>query len=293
MPELPDVEVFRTYLQSTSLHKTIRAVTVADASVLEGIGHSRFSQTLAGHCFETASRHGKYCFLKLDDERCLFLHFGMTGFVQYFKKKPKAPEHVRLVFEFTNDYSLAYDCRRKLGRVGVTDDMEDFIAAQNLGSDAFDETLSEDDFVRLLGKRRGMLKPALMNQQIIAGIGNIYSDEILFQLRLHPKVSLRQLEETQLRQTYRVLRDILATAVEANAEPEKMTTSMLTRHRHGDGRCPVCGADLEKIDVAGRRACYCPSCQGGSTAGSDDGLNHCYAGLQKPAHPLRRQTGSR
>lgn len=233
MPELPDVELFRTYLQSTSLHKTIRAVSVADASVLEGIGPSRFSQTLVGRCFETARRHGKYCFLKLDDQRCLFLHFGMTGFVKYFKKKPKAAEHVRLVFEFTNGCSLAYDCRRKLGRVGVTHDMEDFIAAQDLGPDVLDETFSEDDFVRL-----------------------------------HPRVSLRRLEEKRLRQIYRVPREILATAVDADAELEKMTTSMLTRHRQGDGVCPVCGADLEKIDVAGRRACYCTSCQGGSSGGA-------------------------
>ena len=262
MPELPDVEIFRQYLQSTVLHKKIRSVSVAETALLEGVDRSEFSQSLRGHSFEKTRRHGKYCFLVLDNRRCLFLHFGMTGFVQYFKKKLQAPEHTRLSFEFTNDYTLAYDCQRKFGEFGITDDLEDFIASQDLGPDALDDNLSEDDFVRLLEKRRGMLKPALMNQQIIAGIGNIYSDEILFQLRLHPKISLHQLDEKKLRQIYATTREILVKAVKANAEPENMAASMLTRHRRGDGKCPNCRASIEKIEVAGRRARYCPSCQG-------------------------------
>lgn len=263
MPELPDVEIFRRYLQSTALHKKIRTVSVADAAVLEGIDESHFSRKLLGHSFESAQRHGKYCFLSLDDQYCLFLHFGMTGFVSYFKKETKAPEHIRVAFGLSNDYTLAYDCQRKFGEVGIAADMQDFIATQDLGPDALDNNLDEDDFVRLLQGRQGMLKPALMNQQIIAGIGNIYSDEILFQLRLHPKVSLKQLEKSTLRQIYTTMREILVKAVEADAEPAKMAASMFTSHRHGDGKCPSCRADIKKIEVAGRRACYCPSCQGG------------------------------
>ncbi len=273
MPELPDVEIFRRYLQSTVLHKKIRAVSVVEAAMLEGIDKPQFSKSLRGLSFTKTWRHGKYCFLGLDDQSLLFLHFGMTGFVKYYKNETTAPEHIRVAFEFTNDYTLAYDCQRKFGEIGITTDIKDFIASENLGPDALDDNFGEDDFIRRLQGRRGMLKPALMNQQIIAGIGNIYSDEILFQLRLHPKISLKELEKTTLQQVYRKMREILIKAIQADAEPEKMPASMLTTHRHGDGRCPSCKADIEKIEVAGRRACYCPSCQSGGTEERHDRQN--------------------
>ncbi len=261
MPELPDVEKFRLYLQSTALHQQIRTTSIVDAAVLKGIGESHFSESLRGRTFEKAHRHGKFCFLRQDDQRFVFLHFGMTGFVKYYTKEMTAPEHIRLSFEFTNDYTLAYNCQRKFGQVGITNDIEGFIDSEELGPDALDGEFGEDEFIQRLQGRRGMLKTALMNQQVIAGIGNIYSDEILFQQRLHPKISLGQLKKTTLQRIYTTMREVLTKAIHAEADPAKMAPSMLTHHRYGDGKCPSCKADIEKIEVAGRRSCYCPSCQ--------------------------------
>ncbi len=261
MPELPDVEVFRKYINSHALHKNIRKARVYDEKILAGRKSSSFAGALEGHRFEQTLRHGKYCFLLLDNHKTLAMHFGMTGFVQYYKVPEKAPGHVRASFEFDNDFTLAYDSRRKLGKIELLDDIARFIDDRELGPDALDPEFSEDDFVKAVAGRKGNLKAALMNQHIIAGIGNVYSDEILFQERLHPHTAITDLDDERLRRIFKTLRRILSQVVETGAKPEEMPPSLLTHHRGRDMKCPGCQGHLEKMKAAGRSAYYCPSCQ--------------------------------
>lgn len=261
MPELPDVEIFRRYIQSTALHKNIRSVKIFDTAVLKDIGASALAGELKGHSFEQAGRHGKYCLLPLDNSKNLALHFGMTGFVKYYKVGDQAPKHVRVAFEFDNGYTLAYDSQRKLGNVQLINDVPQFLEKSKLGPDAMDPDLSEEDFLEALSGRRGTLKSALMNQKIIAGIGNVYSDEILFQQRLHPNTKVSDLDDEKLRRVFKTMRKILAQVIETGIEPEEMPDSLLTHHRGKDMKCPSCRGDIEKIKVSGRSAYYCPSCQ--------------------------------
>jgi formamidopyrimidine-DNA glycosylase len=108
MPELPDVEIFRQYLQATSLHRKIITVDVKDSSVLEGISGKKLKQGLQDKRFTSVQRHGKYLFVALNDNGWLLLHLGMTGFLKYFKKLEKEPDHDRLCIGFSNGYHLVY-----------------------------------------------------------------------------------------------------------------------------------------------------------------------------------------
>src|SRR6266481_2913095 len=118
MPELPDVETFKRYLDATSLHERITGVDVRSAYVLKGVSARELQRRLKGRCFESSRRHGKHLFVRADGDLWLRLHFGMTGSLKYFKHKKQAPRHTRLLFAFANAHCLAFKDQRKFGEIG-------------------------------------------------------------------------------------------------------------------------------------------------------------------------------
>ena len=187
MPELPDVELYQRYLDEHALRQTIGAVVVNDARILGGLPAEAFVARLIGNRFEDSRRHGKHLLVRLRRHGWLTLHFGMTGSLVYFREGRDDPPYDRVRFDFEDDGHFAYVNRRMLGRVGLADDAEEFIEAEELGPDALDPAFDLQAFDRAIAGRRRDVKSVLMDQTLIAGIGNIYADEILFQARLHPK----------------------------------------------------------------------------------------------------------
>ncbi|MGK7346466.1 MAG: Fpg/Nei family DNA glycosylase [Candidatus Nitrospinota bacterium M3_3B_026] len=259
MPELPDVEAFKRYLNATSLHKTIGRVKVYAPDVLEGVSGRRLRNALEGKSLDQTRRHGKYLFARISGGGWLVMHFGMTGRLKYFKGTHSPPRHTRLLLSFENGFNLAYILQRKLGRVFLAGSGGSFIKERGLGPDAM--TIGRAPFLQRLGKGRGGVKPWLMNQGNIAGIGNIYSDEILFQARVHPLRKTGSLDETAGKRLFRKTRSVLKTASDAGADPEAMPRSWLMRHRKGGGRCPRCSSPLATLKAAGRTSWFCPECQ--------------------------------
>ncbi|MFP4308781.1 MAG: Fpg/Nei family DNA glycosylase [Desulfococcaceae bacterium] len=259
MPELPDVEVFRQYFKQTALHQAVTAVAVEDERVLGDVRPEDVSTAAKGRSFIDARRHGKHLFAQLSDGGWIMFHFGMTGFFKYFKKEEAAPEHPRVIFEFENDYRLAWDCQRMIGEVALVENPETFISEKDLGPDAL-EILKEVFLERLAGKR-GMIKTALMDQSLLAGVGNVYSDDILFQCRLHPKTAVGDLSESDRERIFDAMGNVLQTAISAKVDPAEMPDRLLTAHRGRDNQCPNCGGELEKIKVSGRNGWNCPRCQ--------------------------------
>ena len=258
MPELPDVEVFRRYLNSTALNKLVDSVSVENDKVLE-VSRQKLSGNLVGEKLTGTSRHGKYLFASISNERQLYMHFGMTGFLRYYRDTDGAPDHSRLIFELENGYRLAYDCQRMFGRVGVVDSVDQFIEERKLGPDAL--SVDEAEAVQRLGARSGQVKSTLMNQRVLAGIGNIYSDEILFQARIHPASSVSDLDEDDLRQLVEKTKTVLTSAIYAQADPDDLPGHFLIGRRSEEAECPVCGGEVEAIRVGGRRGFFCPQCQ--------------------------------
>lgn len=262
MPELPDVEVFKRYVDSTSLHKRITGVDVSDSYVIKNIDKESFRKNLEGQILERTHRHGKYLFLKLSGCNELLVHFGMTGFPKYFKKEESKPEHGRLQLTFDNGYHLAYSSQRKLGEVRIVEDYQVYIDDMGVGADALDKDLDRQTFVRAFNGRSGMIKSALMNQEIIAGIGNVYSDEILFHAGLHPESKASALSENDWEEIYNSMRDVMKTAIDCNVDKDRFPGRFILPNRGEGVDCPKgCSGKLRTPTVSGRTACYCPKCQ--------------------------------
>jgi formamidopyrimidine-DNA glycosylase len=197
--------------------------------------------------------------VSIDHRDWLTLHFGMTGSLAYFTETAERPRYMQLRVDFENGHHLAYVDPRKLGRVGLSDSPRDFVEAHGLGPDAL--ALDFAQFRELASGYRGAIKPWLMNQQIIAGIGNVYSDEILFQARIHPRRNIRALETREVKRMFQSLRRVLEKAIKVRADPRRMPRSFLLARRQRAARCPRCGAPIKTIAIGGRTAYYCAHCQ--------------------------------
>lgn len=263
MPELPDVENYRRYLARHGLSKTIRGVVVSTPRVVEGFSANELRRRLKGRRLVRARRHGKHLLAALDDGSWLAFHFGMTGRLVYFADGEQAPPYDRLRLDFGGGKHLAYVNKRLLGRVRLVGDDADFLRARELGPDAL--AVDEASFIEGLRGRRGSIKSALMDQGLFAGIGNVYSDEILYHARLHPALAAGDLDQRALRRLHRALRRVLETAVEKGAGAEdverRVPRTWLLPHRKKGAACKRCGTGIATLKTQGRTAYFCPGCQ--------------------------------
>ncbi len=259
MPELPDVQLFKEYFDATSLHKEISEVAHCTAKLLEDLSCKELARHLQGKSFTETIRHGKYLFAKMDDTDVLILHFGMTGFLRSFKEDNKEQEqkHSRLCIAFKDGYQLSYNCRRKLGRISLCTNIDDYLKKKNLGPDALALCADKERFTERLQGRRGTLKGQLMNQGLLAGIGNIYTDEILFQENHHPRKKCSELTEDQLGGLAKAAKRILLKAIETRAGEKGWPRSWLLPRREAGSNCPRCSGKIEKISVSGRSTYFC------------------------------------
>ncbi|MBZ0208123.1 MAG: hypothetical protein K8F92_00495 [Hyphomicrobium sp.] len=265
MPELPDVEGFKRVLAKSALGKTIDQVVVNDARILGKLPARAFISRLNGSKLIEARRHGKHLMAHVDRGGWLTLHFGMTGALQFLRKPDNEPPFTRVRIDFSDDGSLVYINKRMIGRVDLVEDAADFVAGENLGPDALDRRFDFDAFrAAVFGSKRDV-KALLMDQKVIAGIGNIYSDEILFRARINPAERTDKLAPSQLKHLFSVMRKVLRTAVARGAGSEhfidRLPEGSLLPERRKGGRCPHCRSVLKVFKIGGRTAYCCPRCQ--------------------------------
>ena len=259
MPELPEVEISKRYLDATSLHQRIDDVDVRNTYILKETSARKLARGLRGRRFESSRRHGKHLFVRADGELWLRLHFGMTGSLQYFKNDKQAPQYARVLFVFANNHRLAFDDQRQFGQIGLLKNVDEFLKEHELGPDAL--TIDLREFKKILGKRRGAVKSVLLNQRIIAGIGNIYADEILFRVRMHPATETSRLGDKDLTKLFRASHYVLQKAIAAKANTSQMPRSWLLPRRGRGGKCPCCRRKLTSVRIGARTAWFCPQCQ--------------------------------
>ena len=259
MPELPEVETFKRYLDGTSLHRRITGVDVQDAYVLKGVTARELARQLKGHRFENSHRHGKHLFVRAGDKLWLRLHFGMTGSLEYVKHDQTAPKTARVIFRFADKCGLAFDDQRKFGEIELIKNIDKFRQKRRLGPDALEISLSQ--FKAIAGKRRGAVKAILLNQQLIAGIGNLYADEILFRARIHPATEAARMRDKDLRRLFRATRYVLEKAIALKTDFNHLPKSWLLTHRGKRGRCPRCRRGLRSATIGGRTSWFCPHCE--------------------------------
>lgn len=260
MPELPDVAYLQSYLEATSLNQPIEAVEVNAPRLLRGITAEELREALLGRKLARTHRHGKYLLAQLGPGGgWLALHFGMTGWLHYAAAGEAAPPNIRLLLRLAGGRLLAYTSRRMLGGVWLVGSPEELVRERNLGPDAL--AIGANDFRRLLAAHARLLKPLLMDQHLLAGIGNVYADEILFQAAVHPLRLASALSEEEAERLFSSLRHVLAEAASRQADPQRFPAGWLTPRRRAGRPCPRCGGRITRLEIGGRGAYLCPACQ--------------------------------
>jgi formamidopyrimidine-DNA glycosylase len=257
MPELPDVEMFRKEAEKCR-NSEFEQFEIKDHDFID-MKESDFRKKLKGQKFEQTMRQGKTLFLLADNNAAVVMHFGMTGELKYLIEGGEIPEYTKCTFGFRNSHALHYLSKRKLGHVELTNDINDYIKKNELGIDALE--ISENEFISRLKGKKSMIKSAITDQSIISGIGNIYSDEILFQSRIHPQKKANDLSESDLKNLFTNTRKVLKKAIEKEVDVSGFPADYLLPHRKEGRDCPKCNGKIKKIKVAGRAGYYCPSCQ--------------------------------
>jgi formamidopyrimidine-DNA glycosylase len=258
MPELPEVETYRRYIDRYSLHRSIQAIEVKNKITIKGFQEDQLRSAIVGSEFVATARHGKHLLVELSGGGWLTWHFGMTGEPVYFHDREEEPRYDRFLFSFDRGF-LAFDDPRLLGRIGLTSSVEEFVERRRLGPDAL--AVDEVTFDKILERSRGAVKGFLMDQHKLAGLGNIYSDEVLFQARIDPRSDCRHLSVTDVRSLYRAIQDVLDMSIRNRTDFSKFPSRYLLHSRKKGSPCPLCGGTLGTITIGGRTTYYCPQCQ--------------------------------
>ncbi len=261
MPELPDVEILKKYFDRHCLGLKIAEVQVLEKRILRDTTAGMIKSTLEGRYFAKSTRHGKHLFMKIvnGEKSYLDVHFGMDGDLAFLENEESPPKYARIIFRFEGNY-LAYVSRRMLGGIRAIASPEDFVVQKQLGPDALSPDFSRDYFSKAIAGKKTSIKAVLMDQQVVAGIGNVYSDEILYQAGILPGTRTDLLEEKQAQDLYEKISTVLKTAVRHNADAQRFPSHFLLRHRHKNGDCP-CGGKVSTSKVVGRTSYFCTACQ--------------------------------
>ena len=257
MPELPDVEGFRTVLAEHGAGRQVERVEVADAGVLRDVSAQHLQRSLRGRRFSDPERHGKWLIARTDGP-ALLMHFGMTGQLHWAESGTERHRHDRVVFTLP-DGELRFRDMRKLQGLTLAPrpaDIDRILG--DIGPDALQ--VGKQDFAAALGTGRQAVKAALMDQSIIAGLGNLLTDEILWHACINPRRPVRQLEPSDRDRLHGQMRQVLREAIPNRQVPAQ--AGWLTGARDADhADCPRCGTPLEKDRVGGRSTVWCPCCQ--------------------------------
>ena len=268
MPELPEVETVRRTLQSLVVGKKIEKVEVHYEKIIANETKEAFQKKLVGEVIREIHRKGKWLIFELDHYD-LLSHLRMEG--KYFLKTNQEPlsKHEHVVFCLDYPQELRYHDTRKFGRMylfekGLCMTCEPL---QELGYEPWDENLTDSNLYKLLQKKKVPIKTSLLDQSVIAGIGNIY--EILFLSHIHPLKFSFQLTKKDCQRIIGATQKILYQAIEMGGTTIRSYESAQGVHGrfqqhllvHNQTKCPVCQKDIERITVGGRSTYFCPNCQ--------------------------------
>lgn len=266
MPELPEVEIRRNYLETSSLHQPITHIDVEDKKLLT-TDYGTLLTTLVGRQFTGTRRVGKNLFVFTDaPDVILHMHFGMTGDLEYYHSSIDRPRFARIVFEFSNGFILGFLCPRKFERVGLVTDIEAFLLRKKIGPDGLE--ISPEELAEHVHRKKALIKPVLLDQSVVAGLGNWIVDEVLFQACIHPEQRADTLTNKQMSQLHEAILFVLKTAIRYEAMYRDFPSNFLIHVREWDDSpyddveahkfCPRCGTRIERSVVGGRTTFFCP-----------------------------------
>lgn len=260
MPELPEAEANRQRIVDNCLNRTIEEAVLGDNVTYIELPGDNERARLAGRQFTETHRHGKLIFAGSKTGPWICVHLGMTGKLLPFDAdadggESALPKATKFLVRFEGERRLAFRCPRKLGWVRVVDSPEEEIERIGFGPDALE--IPGDSFVEIIGGTNGSVKGALMAQRKLAGIGNLWSDEILFQTGVHPETKASDLADGKLAEMYETMRGVLTGVCETGATYSRLPKDWLIRSRKTGEPCARCDGTITKTKVSGRSAYFC------------------------------------
>jgi formamidopyrimidine-DNA glycosylase len=270
MPELPEVETIARGLHELLVGRAITSVSVNWSRTVAEPTLDEFMAQLAGRHVVSVGRRAKYLVIQLD-QGYLLIHLKMSGRLQIAPAGNPLDKHTHILFDLDDGRQLRFQDTRKFGRVYLVDDPQRVTGG--LGPEPLVAEFTLDDFCRRLARRSGRLKSLLMNQQFLAGLGNIYADEVLFAAQIHPLRRADSLTPDERVRLYEAIRAVLGQAVvsrgttlddggyvdargQAGAYQEQIAVYGRTAQP-----CILCQTPIERMVIGGRSSHFCPRCQ--------------------------------
>lgn len=273
MPELPEVETIKRVIEPQIQGLMIDKVTVKRPEVVSYPEADEFCRLLTGQTISHMTRRGKFLLIWLNSNDRIILHLRMTGCLLLTPADYPEEKHTHIVFSLTGGTELRFSDTRRFGRFWLlrTDETDTYSGICKLGLEALHAELTPEYLSAHLGKRKKAIKECLLDQSIIAGIGNIYSDEILFTSGIYPARPANSLEPEEWEQLAAAIPERISYFIKMNKiTPEEYletkgqdyrNTPFLQVYGQEGKPCPKCGKTLCRIVVGGRGSVYCPVCQ--------------------------------
>ena len=273
MPELPEVETVARGLRAVLPGRRILGVRLGKTDFIDD--PAAVEQHLPGTRIREVRRHGKFLVLDLESSNggarnfALLIHLGMTGQIVTCPPEARVAPHTHVFLALDDGRELRYTDIRRFGRIAMLADGAQEYALRSLGLDPLEAT--EEQFIEKLRTRRARVKALLLDQHVLRGMGNIYTDESLWRARIHPMRLGANLAPGELRRLHRAVRGVLTEAirlrgssisdyVDSEGQPGEFQQRHRAYQREGK-RCFRCGASIRRAIVAGRSSYFCPRCQ--------------------------------
>lgn len=274
MPELPEVETIKSVIEPQIQGLIIESVIVNRPEVVTYPTVSEFCKAVTGQVISSMARRGKFLIINLENKNRVILHLRMTGCLLVTPSDYPVEKHTHIMMQLNNGMELRFSDTRRFGRFWlVPNDKEDtYSGISKLGVEPLSSECNGPYLKNRFGKRRRRIKDSLLDQSVIAGIGNIYSDEILFRAKIHPSAPANSLTDEEWERLALIIPQCLRCFVEKNKitpadylktkGQDYRNTPFLQVYGHADEPCPNCGEMLVRTVIGGRSSVYCPKCQG-------------------------------
>ena len=267
MPELPEVETIKNDLLPHVTGHRIKGVTLLWVKMLRQPSKEEFDNVIGGQKISGMDRRGKFLIFNLESGYKLILHMRMSGSLILGKDNP--PPHTRAVIHLDNDMNIFFNDPRKFGTIQLVKDEECVLG--KLGVEPLEPGFTPQTLAKLLENRKSPIKSVLLDQGLIAGIGNMYADEALFASKIHPMRLANTLSPSEIKRLHQAIQEVLRLGIKSKGasvsnyfRPDGETGTahkqFKVAHRK-DESCPVCKTTLQRIRVHQRGTYFCPCCQ--------------------------------
>jgi formamidopyrimidine-DNA glycosylase len=271
VPELPEVETVARGLHAALAGRTITEVKVLWKRSVASPDPAAFARRLVGQTVANVGRRGKWVVMSLNGGDTLLIHLRMSGRLVMEDEACLDARHLRALFLLDDGRRLSFVDQRKFGRLHLTDNPDQVLGT--LGPEPLSDELTAERLSEMLKQRRGRIKPLLLNQRFLAGLGNIYANEMLWRARIHPLRPADTLTPAEAQRLHGSIRSVLTAAIasggttldddtyrQADGRPGEFLGKLVVYGREGRP-CPRCGQAIERIKVSQRSTYFCPRCQ--------------------------------